>query len=88
MVTDAVVYIPEDPPEVASCLAASAQCLCWLLSCDQLLIMTGGTPDLQKIDVVSLVISDQLKLKCLDPSVHGFFQDIQNISHLVQQGHI
>ncbi len=50
--------------------------------------MTGGTPDLQKIDVVSLVISDQLKLKCLDPSVHGFFQDIQNISHLVQQGHI
>ena len=28
MVTDAVVYIPEDPPEVAACLATSAQCLC------------------------------------------------------------
>ncbi len=27
MVTDAVVYIPEDPPEVVSCLATSAQCL-------------------------------------------------------------
>ena len=42
--------------------------------------MTGGTPDLQKIDVVSLVISDQLKLKCLDPSVHGFSKT-SKISH-------
>ncbi len=28
MVTDAVVFIPEDPPEVAACLVTSVQCLC------------------------------------------------------------